>query len=727
MPWHQTVGLKPHGGGAFGPAVANLPPGPLLALDSLQTLDMTVPPPADSPVAHDVFRDGLGDRVSIPGQGGRRFEVLRVRVALAATEGFEPALQAQAAALSGFADLSFAAVHRVDRVRPGSGVLAVLAERPAGIRLSVLLDRARSGALETTPRIAIAALRQLAPALVRLHEYAPGVSHGALAPERVVVAPNGHLQVTDVAFGAVIERLNLSRLELWRAFRIAAPPAAGPVRLNDRADLMQLGMLALALLAGRPIEPDEFPGGVAALTRETIDGWAARKRPVPHAIAAWLPRALQLDPRRSYPTMGAALAALAGTPAWRIDEASARHALTAWSTGKTVARIARRGQGIQPTSPNPSPITAAGSGGAARPRPQSVAEPPQATSGPIRPRACRAEPAAAPPPRPQPRCANPAPPPPARRQSWSWLLAAMLTVVSVGAIAVAGTERFGSGAPRRGALALQSSPSGVDVFVDGLPRGVTPVDLRLTPGSHIVELRGRGAPLVLPIKIAAGERFHQQVAFDAKSREGQVGQIAVRSTPPGARVTVDGEPRGVAPITILGLPAGRHLVEVAQNGRVERHQVRVQVGTMVTLETPGWSPATGWLVTEAPFDVEVRADGRSLGVMRNRRIALAPGRHAIEIVNDTLGLHETRDVAIRSGEPTPLVVQAPSGTVHLNAKPWAEVWLDGQRIGETPIGSLAVPIGAHEFVFNHPEFGERSHAVSVTLTAPVHLTVDMRP
>jgi hypothetical protein len=206
-----------------------------------------------------------------------------------------------------------------------------------------------------------------------------------------------------------------------------------------------------------------------------------------------------------------------------------------------------------------------------------------------------------------------------------------------------------------------------------------------------------------------------------------VGQIAVRSTPPGARVTVDGEPRGVAPITILGLPAGRHLVEVAQNGRVERHQVRVQVGTMVTLETPGWSPATGWLVTEAPFDVEVRADGRSLGVMRNHRVALEPGRHAIEIVNDTLGLHETRDVAIRAGEPTPLVVQAPSGTVHLNAKPWAEVWLDGQRIGETPIGKLAVPIGAHEFVFNHPEFGERRHAVSVTLTAPVHLTVDMRP
>ena len=61
-------------------------------------------------------------------------------------------------------------------------------------------------------------------------------------------------------------------------------------------------------------------------------------------------------------------------------------------------------------------------------------------------------------------------------------------------------------------------------------------------------------------------------------------------------------------------------------------------------------------------------------------------------------------------------LELPNGTVNLNASPWAEVWIDGQRVGETPIGNLSVPIGPHEVVFRHPQFGEKRHAISVTLS-----------
>ena len=43
----------------------------------------------------------------------------------------------------------------------------------------------------------------------------------------------------------------------------------------------------------------------------------------------------------------------------------------------------------------------------------------------------------------------------------------------------------------------------------------------------------------------------------------------------------------------------------------------------------------------------------------------------------------------------------------LNAQPWADVWVDGERVGETPIGNVAVPIGPHEVVFRHPQLGEQ--------------------
>jgi len=96
-------------------------------------------------------------------------------------------------------------------------------------------------------------------------------------------------------------------------------------------------------------------------------------------------------------------------------------------------------------------------------------------------------------------------------------------------------------------------------------------------------------------------------------------------------------------------------------------------------------------------------------------------------VSETLGFHEVHAAEIRAGRLTELSVEAPMGTVHLNAKPWAEDWLDGERVGETPIGNLAVPIGRHEFVFRNPDLGEKRYDVSVTLLGPTHLTVDMSP
>jgi serine/threonine-protein kinase len=71
-------------------------------------------------------------------------------------------------------------------------------------------------------------------------------------------------------------------------------------------------------------------------------------------------------------------------------------------------------------------------------------------------------------------------------------------------------------------------------------------------------------------------------------------------------------------------------------------------------------------------------------------------------------------------------IELPKGTVNFNATPWAEVFIDGKHVGETPIGNLEVSIGPHEVVFRHPQFGEKRHAVSVTAGVPVRLSVAMK-
>jgi len=285
-------------------------------------------------------------------------------------------------------------------------------------------------------------------------------------------------------------------------------------------------------------------------------------------------------------------------------------------------------------------------------------------------------------------------------------------------------------APAPGTLAVQSSPAGVEVFIDGVSRGVTPAKIDLPPGSHILELRGRGTPRVIPLQVTSGAQLSQYLEFvDTPT----TGMLVVHSQPAGANVTVDGVVRGVTPLTVEGLSTGDHEVVLQTGTATSRHTVKVLAGTTASLVAPAVpaapvveGPVSGWVSVKAPFVIEIREDGNLIGTTETDRLMLAAGRHVLEFVNQTVGYRQSRTVQVVPGKVAALTIELPKGTVNLNASPWAEVWLDGRRIGETPIGNLAVPIGPHEIVFRHPEFGEKKHAVSVTTAAPVRVSGSMK-
>jgi hypothetical protein len=129
---------------------------------------------------------------------------------------------------------------------------------------------------------------------------------------------------------------------------------------------------------------------------------------------------------------------------------------------------------------------------------------------------------------------------------------------------------------------------------------------------------------------------------------------------------------------------------------------------------------------KAPYLIEIREDGRLLGTTDTDRVMMAAGRHDLEFVNETLNYRMKRSVQVLPGKVAAFTLELPRGVINLNASPWAEVWIDGQRVGETPIGNLSVSIGPHEVVFKHPQFGEKKQAVSVTIGAPARVSMDMK-
>jgi hypothetical protein len=308
------------------------------------------------------------------------------------------------------------------------------------------------------------------------------------------------------------------------------------------------------------------------------------------------------------------------------------------------------------------------------------------------------------------------------------VVAALVVLATAGFVSMKFLGGSKGAAPTMGSLSVQSNPSGVPVFVDGVEHGKTPARVSLTAGSHILELRGRGVPRVIPVSVTAGAEVSQYLEF---AEAPVTGQLAVQSDPAGAKVMVDGTDRGIAPVTISDLSPGEHRVELQADGVTAKHTVIVQAGGTASLVVPigatsQGGPVSGWVAVRAPFAMEIREQGRLLGSTEADRVMMAAGRHELEFVNESLGYRSTRVVQVTPGKVASVALDLPQGVVNLNASPWAEVWIDGKRVGDTPIGNLAVPIGPHDILFKHPQLGEKHHSISVTLGAPVRLSVDMK-
>jgi serine/threonine protein kinase len=142
------------------------------------------------------------------------------------------------------------------------------------------------------------------------------------------------------------------------------------------------------------------------------------------------------------------------------------------------------------------------------------------------------------------------------------------------------------------------------------------------------------------------------------------GRLLVRSTPSGARVTVDGKDAGVTPATIRDLASGAHRVHVAHDGytaverRVAITRAHPAQSITVPLERERAKPSTpaslgqfaGTLSIESrPAGAKVYLDGKLIGTTPLARPSVQAGEHAVRLEYD--GYHRwTSSVRIVAGE-----------------------------------------------------------------------------
>ncbi|WP_251954798.1 PEGA domain-containing protein [Salinibacter ruber] len=195
-----------------------------------------------------------------------------------------------------------------------------------------------------------------------------------------------------------------------------------------------------------------------------------------------------------------------------------------------------------------------------------------------------------------------------------------------------------------GRLVIEAQPDSARIVIDGQMRGRGRAEATLSPGTYGVAVRAGGhVPVDTTAEVSAGEETTLSASLQRAS-----GQLLVTTEPDSARVEIDGQRAGRAPV-IRDLPAGEHEVRaVAEGYTSQRRSVTVAAGEREEVALTLGRNAGTLVIETDPGEARVRIGGETVGTAPVRR-ELSPGTYRVEAEEE--GYETTgRPVEVTQGE-----------------------------------------------------------------------------
>lgn len=588
-------------------------------------------PPAESPKHLATWytqghSDALGDRLLMfDNTNAPSWEILRFKPALARMPAFEQAVRDRLTELRSFQHPAFPLVRFIDELGRDDS-LAVASTYSTGVRLSEALQKPRSAAF------AMRLMGELVPAVAALQQHQPGISHGVLTLERLAITAEGRLAIREHMVGSALATLGLSAEQLWAAFGIVKCTAAdASPALDNRDDVVQMALIALSLMAGRRIGPDEFPSGIDRLLDELLDR-NALSITYAEALRGWLRRALQTVPDafESAREASDALDELRDASSQssgraEVGAAALNSAADAPLRGpRLVASRALNGADCIPTILEPKVIAAA---------PDDHGETAKNRAADSRGR----------------------------------LRFRIVTAIAICVAALAGVEMIILARtleapppvppPAAAALSIDAPEPGTQVWVDGQLAGSTPFELKIDPRIHSIRLR----PLDTLAGVPPAATPPTAEAKPIVKRDDQAGgghPVATSQKNGGFQLTspidlyvLDGERlMGASSDGPVFAPAGVHefdFVNTSIGFRTHR-TITIKAGQISTVAV---AIPNGTLNINAVPWASVWVDGTSVGDTPIGNLSVAPGHHDIVFRHPQLG-ERLQQAIVRADGPT---------------------------------------------------------------------------
>ncbi|MDI6774932.1 MAG: PEGA domain-containing protein [Verrucomicrobiota bacterium] len=189
-----------------------------------------------------------------------------------------------------------------------------------------------------------------------------------------------------------------------------------------------------------------------------------------------------------------------------------------------------------------------------------------------------------------------------------------------------------------GKLIVISEPPGAQVKLNGVSKGISPCECdRVPEGNVTLELTLEGYDAYLDnVKAAAGQAQKINVALKAIPSE-----LEIVSIPPKARIYVNNEFRGEAPVTIRDLKPGSHRAraELMAHDTMAR-DVEVKPAAKITEEFRLEQNVGAIHVTTEPAGVNILLNGKEMGVTPVRGSETNRISDALKIEKVPAGKHE---------------------------------------------------------------------------------------
>ncbi len=182
--------------------------------------------------------------------------------------------------------------------------------------------------------------------------------------------------------------------------------------------------------------------------------------------------------------------------------------------------------------------------------------------------------------------------------------------------------------PAWGHLQLTSTPSGAEVFIDGVTQGVTPLTTELLAAGETVRVTLAGyKPWQQTLNVAIGDTL----VVPEINLQPADGSLSLTSTPSGATVTINGKYQGTTPLDVDLAPGKPHQLSLFVNGyNTAKRSLSLAAGehqnVAVTLEARLGEVR----VVASPADATVWIDGIMKGT-QGQTFKLPARPHRIEL------------------------------------------------------------------------------------------------